>query len=94
MKAIEVHYLPATNTLPSRLKATAEGGQRSHQLTIPYDHAFGGAAMYAQAAIALALKMGWTNSGALVSGGLVSGGYVFCFADSERFAIEPAAVKS
>ena len=85
MKAIETRYMPCTNTRGSRIKAMAEGG---NAITIPYPHELSGAAAHAAAAVALCKKMGWTNHGGLVSGGNVKNtGYVFCFADSETFAI-------
>lgn len=81
MKAIETKYLPCTNSRGSRIKAYAEGGA---SLTVSYDH--GAHNPHADAAVALARKMGWT--GTLVSGGKADGkGEVFCFLDSEQFAI-------
>jgi len=81
MKAIETKYLPCTNTKGSRIKAYAEGG---NSITIGYPHESSHA--HADAALALARKMGW--KGTLVSGGKADGrGEVFCFLDSDKFVI-------
>jgi hypothetical protein len=83
MKAIETRYIPATNTRGSRIKAYAEGVK---PLTIPYPYELSGTAVHAEAALALARRMGWT--GTLVSGGKADQtGEVFCFLDSEQFKI-------
>lgn len=66
MKAIQVKYLPVTNTRGSRWKAWAEGG---NQITVPYDHALNSEGNARVAALALIAKMGWrseiTGSGVL-----------------------------
>lgn len=82
MKAIETKYLPATNNRGSRIKATAEGGDKPNTITISYPHEFDGMAAHAQAALALAKKMNW--NGDLIGGGLQDT-YVFIFADSPSF---------
>jgi hypothetical protein len=73
MKAIQVKYLPHTNTKPSRWKAFAEGNL---QIVLPYDHALSAEENARSAAIALITKMGW---GARItgSGGLPNQDYVF-----------------
>lgn len=68
MKAIKTVYLGATDSRGSRIKATAEGGPRDHQVTIPYPHELSGVAVHQEAAKALCAKMGW--HGRMVSGGL------------------------
>lgn len=79
MIAIETKYLPATNSRGSRIVATANG----NRVSIPYPHELSGAAVYAEAALALCAKMGW--EGDLLAGGTKSG-YVFTFVkDAERF---------
>ena len=74
MKAIVTHYLPATDTRGSRIKATAEGG---NSVTIGYDHASDNT--HRKAAEALCAKMGWP--GKLIEGGLPNGDSVFVFAE-------------
>ena len=77
MQAIKTVYLPASNTKPSRIKATCDAGS----VTISYPHDLSGDAVYRAAAEALVKKLGWTQGGALpemVCGGLPNnGGYVF-----------------
>lgn len=80
MIAIETKYIGPTNCRGSRIKASANG----NHITIPYDYALSGAALHAEAAIALCKKMGW--KGRLVSGG-TDRGYVFTFAESEAFDV-------
>lgn len=79
MKAIIVKYLPATNTLPARYRASAEGVK-------PYLASVNLASHSpAYAVVALCLRMGWT--GTLVSGGLPNGDEVFCFTDSSALTV-------
>lgn len=68
MKAIKTKFLPATNNRGSRIKATAEGGERDHQVTIGYPHEFNAEQAHQQAAKALCAKMGW--HGSMATGGL------------------------
>jgi hypothetical protein len=79
MKAIRTKFIPATNTKPARISATAEGGNR---VVVSYDHEGTQEQAHAQAALALCAKMGWT--GALVAGGLEDC-YVFCFAGANHY---------
>ena len=73
MKAIQVKYLPCTNTRGSRWKAFADGG---NQITLPYDYAMNPEENARCAAIALITKMGW-QSKITGSGGLPNQDYVF-----------------
>lgn len=73
MKAIQVKYLPATNTRCSRWKAFAEGGL---QVTLPYDHALNSEENARKAAEALIAKLEW-RSHIGGSGSLPNGDYVF-----------------
>jgi len=73
MKAIETHYLGATNTRGSRIKATEPDGQ---SVTIPYPYELSGEAVHRHAAEALRDRMGW--AGELV-GGATKRGYCFVF---------------
>jgi len=70
-KAIVTKYLPATNTRPSRIKASDEDG---NTITISYDHGLSHGQCYAKAAVALCEKMGWSTN---LVGGHVKDGYVF-----------------
>jgi hypothetical protein len=80
-KAIETKYLPCNNTKGPRIKAYAEG---DNSITISYPHESRNP--HADAALALARKMGW--KGTLVSGGKADWrGRVFCFLDSDKFTI-------
>ena len=49
MQAIQTKYLPATNTLGSRIKATCERGS----ITIDYPHELSGDAVHREAALQL-----------------------------------------
>ena len=82
MKAIRVKYHGPTNFRGSRLTATADGG---HRVTVPYDYALSGDALYLTAAVALCHKLKW--KGELIAGGLPDGSVCFVFANSERFPI-------
>jgi len=89
MIAIETKYIGVSNYRPSRIKAYTCNG---HKLTMSYQEAqgldgnihAGGLQVHAQAALALARKLGW--KGSLVGGGSKDG-YVFCFSGSETFKI-------
>lgn len=70
-KAIVTKYIAATNTRPSRIKASDEDG---NTITIPYDHSLSHDQRYAKAAVALCEKMGW---GTNLVGGSIKNGYVF-----------------
>ena len=73
MKAIQVRYLPTTNTKGTRWKAFAEGGA---SVTIARDYGLDGAADARRAADALRGKMQWR---AVIRGEgvLPNGDYVF-----------------
>ena len=72
--AIFVKYIPATNTKPSRLKATANG----NSITIPYSYDKSGCDLFATAAEALCKKMDWPGN---LIGGELDNGYVFVFTE-------------
>ena len=75
MQAIEVKYLPATNTKPSRYKATAEAGS----ITVPYDYDVCDWSNQENAARALLNKLGWDND---IAGGVIpNGNAVFVLLD-------------
>lgn len=77
MKAIQVKYLPATNTKGSRWKAMAEGVK---PVTVPYSYSDrDGGAYYA--AWCLCERYKW-NGDTLTVGSLPNGDYVFCFPQS------------
>lgn len=84
MKAIQVKYLPATNTKPSRLKAMAEGVKPLTQSFSGMEDAAAQArphvTPYHMAAQLLCQRMNW--NGELVGGGLPDGSWAFCFVDS------------
>lgn len=63
-KAIKTQYKPVTNTQPSRIVASAEGGLRA---TVAYDHAYDAEENHRRAMLALVAKMGW--KGDFVGGG-------------------------
>lgn len=79
--AIVTKYIGPTNTKGGRIKATTENGRFS--VTIGYPHE--SHHPYAEAAVALCRKLGWT--GDLIEGGTTNGS-VFVFADSETFKVE------
>ena len=78
MKAIQTKYLAATNTLGTRIKATA--GNMS--ATVPYDHALSHEAVFFEAVKELVKKnsLDWDIS-EMVFGG-TKDGYVFCFPEA------------
>lgn len=74
MQAIKTKYLGATNSLGSRVKATAAAGS----VTVYWDHSLDVDQNHDEAAKALMVKYGWTGS--LVSGGDPDGkGNVYVF---------------
>ena len=77
MKAIETKYIPASDTKPSRIKATAEGG---HSLTVGYSHELNDADAHRYAAELLQQKLKWP--GRLI-GGVTKSGYAFCFVQGD-----------
>ena len=77
MQAIQVKYLPSTNTKGSRIKAVCAAGS----ITISYPHELSGQAVYRAAAELLADKLNWNtgNYGAMLGGCLPDGSYCFVF---------------
>jgi len=57
MQAIQTKYLPATNNLPSRIKAFCQAGS----VTISYPHEHDESGAHYAAAQALLVKLGWTG---------------------------------
>jgi len=80
MQTIKTTFLPATNNLGSRIKASTFAGS----LTISYDHSLNSEEAHAKAAILFAKKNGW-------KGDLVSGSddkhYYFNFFRSSKYSI-------
>lgn len=79
MQTIFTKYIAATNTKPSRIRATASHNKSS--VTIPYcyesyDHG------HSSAALALAVKLGW--KGTLITGH-TKDGQVFVFANGDSY---------
>lgn len=68
MQTITTKYLPATNTLGSRIKAQAY----SFSVTIPFDYSLTDDEVHKKAVIALTNKLEW--SGEMVGGTLGKGG--------------------
>ncbi len=77
MKAIKTVYKGPTNTKPSKVYASAEGGNR---ISISFDDTNGQADAHAKAARALADKMGWHGKWV---GGALADCYVWVNADEE-----------
>jgi len=77
MKAITTKYIGATDTKPSRIKASASG---ECSITIPYEGEFDGDGAFRKAADALCAKYDWNPKGKhyLASGGTETG-FVFVF---------------
>ena len=73
MKAIFTRYLGATNTKGSRIKAYDGDGNK---ITLAFDYALSGEAIFKKAAVALCEKMNWPLE--LLGGGF-KGNYVFVF---------------
>lgn len=76
-QAITVKYLGATNTKPSRFKATADAGS----VIVSYDYEHDAKQNARIAAETLAAKYGWPNAEKLVGGQTHNGDYVFVFRD-------------
>lgn len=74
MQAIEVKYLPATNTRGARIKANAAAGS----VTVDWPCELSGEEAHKVAALALCNKFGWPVN--IIGGQLANGDYVFCFA--------------
>jgi hypothetical protein len=74
MKAIQVKYLPWTETRPARYKAWTEGG---NSITVSASGIPDGRDPWLFAATALCQKMNWSDN--IVGGGLPNGDYAFCF---------------
>ena len=88
MKAITTKYHPCGNVLGARISACDVDG---HHIYIDYPQELSGAAVHAEAALALCRKMGW--EGDLISGGTADGyGYVFVFAESFEALVLPRRV--
>ena len=75
MQAIEVKWLPATNTKPCRLKACTNGGFTLTVSRSKYDH-LDNMDLAAAIAIELARKLEWTGQ---LAGGGTKAGFTFCF---------------
>ena len=86
MKAIQVKYIPATNTKGSRWKAMAEGVK---PVTVPFSYTDRDGGAY-HAAWCLCEKYGW-NGIELRSGSLPNGDWAFCF---DHVAIQHASPKA
>jgi hypothetical protein len=78
LQAISTKYLPATNTLSSRIKATSSSGLF---VTIGYPHELSGVDCHALAAEKLARKLDWLAPGESFESRYIAGGtfagYVF-----------------
>lgn len=59
MQAIITKFIPATNTLGARIKATAYRGS----VTVGYDHGESADENHKRAAMKLAAKLGWPEEG-------------------------------
>ncbi len=78
LQAIQTKYLPATNNLGSRIKASAEAGS----IIVPWDHSLGIAENHLHAAAAFAVKLGWKGD---LHGGVMKGGeHVWVFGDCSK----------
>lgn len=81
-QAIFCRYLPCTNTLPSRIVATCEGGRH----VVSYNGDRSDYDPYVEAVRGLCAKMGQSWRGKFVRGG-GQDGQVFVFADSDSVTI-------
>ena len=83
MKAIHTKYLPATNTKPSRIKASASNGFLS--VIISHPHETGNHMDHFEAVKALIAKhnLKWDISQMVYGDSADGKGHVFCFADSK-----------
>lgn len=73
-QGITTKYIPASNTKPSRVAATAAGGSR---LVMSYDTSVTQEEAHAKVAIALAEKLEW--EGIMAQGAMYRDGYAFVF---------------
>lgn len=82
MQAIHTKYLPASNTKPSRIKATADN---SFSVIVSFDHSFDGHLVHFQAVKALVAKhkLDWNVDNMCYGGSSDGKGYTFVFADSK-----------
>lgn len=76
MQAIQVKYLPATNTKCSRVKAWSYSGK---QAIIPWDNAINDGKNFANAAMELLKKLDW--QGAWIGGELPNNDWAFICVD-------------
>lgn len=88
MQAIETKYLGPTDTRGSRIKAVTANGK--HSLTVSYDDALSSEDAHGSAAMALAVKIGWT--GEMVAGSTRTG-YVFVWTAGTRYSVLALEVK-
>lgn len=72
-QAILTKYLGATNLRGTRVKASAAAGS----ITVGWDHALDAENNYYHAAMALAIKLGWSGGHELEGGVIPSGDTVF-----------------
>jgi hypothetical protein len=81
MKSIETWYKGPTNYRGARIYASDCG---DHRISIGYPDELSGSACHAQAALALARKLGW--KGTFICGA-TKRGYAFVFENDERYDI-------
>lgn len=81
-QAIATKFLGPTNFRGARIKAKAEAGS----VTVAWDYALGIEANHRAAAVALALKLGWTGHWH-GGGGLPGAGFVFVNSSNSEFAV-------
>ncbi len=81
MQAIHTKYLPASNTKPSRIKATAN----RHSVIVSFDHSFDGHMVHFQAVKALVAKhnLDWDIANMCYGGSSDGKGYTFVFCESK-----------
>lgn len=84
-QAIVTSFHGPTNTLGSRISATAPAGR----VYVPYDHSFSSERNHELAAEALCEKFGWV--GVMVSGGIKDGDRVHCFVETTQEAADRLA---
>lgn len=78
MQTIITKYLPATNTLGSRIKAMTSSGHKGSTYTVGWDHSLNVEGNHTHAAQLLLNKLGWHGKWRM--GGLTSG-FVFVNTD-------------
>jgi hypothetical protein len=78
MQTIITKYLPATNTLGSRIKAMTSSGHKGSTYTVGWDHSLNVEGNHTHAAQLLLNKLGWQGKWRM--GGLTSG---FVFVNTE-----------